>query len=67
MQETSKATIEDIKKVVPLLEKLIVSHDIVYTTELDFAIATLKKSQKQVEHLEELLDICMKHFKVGAL
>lgn len=66
MQETSKATIEDIKKVVPLLE-FIVSHDIMYTTDLDFAIDTLKKSQRQVEHLEELLNICMKHFKMEAL
>lgn len=65
MQETSKATIEDIKKVVPLLEKFIESHDIKFTTELDFTINTLKKSQRQVEHLEELLDICMKHFKMG--
>lgn len=64
MQETSKATIEDIKKVVPLLEKFIVSNDIKFTSELDFAIATLKKSQRQVEHLEELLDICIKHLKI---
>lgn len=66
MQETSKATIEDIKEVVPILG-FIVSNDTMHTTELNFAINTLIKSQKQVEHLEELLDICMDHLKRGIL